>query len=121
MNSLLAEAQPASNATAGQLCTIVERIERLEEQRRGIGASINDVFYEAEANGFDASAIRAIVRLRKQGQAKPQGSEAILDLYEAVVGIAESVIRKTGRRFSLATNAAGICPEIMLTQETGAG
>ncbi len=70
-----------------QLRAIVERIERLEEEKQGIADDIKDVYAEAKANGFDAKVLRQIVRLRKQEPNERQEYEAILDLYMQALGM----------------------------------
>ncbi|MCF3932170.1 DUF2312 domain-containing protein [Acuticoccus sp. M5D2P5] len=70
-----------------QLRAIVERIERLEEEKQGIADDIKDVYAEAKANGFDAKVLRQIVRLRKQEPNERQEHEAILDLYMQALGM----------------------------------
>ena len=72
---------------AAQLKSIVERIERLEEEKKALADDIKDVYAEAKGTGFDTKAIRAIIRLRKQDQAERQEEESILDLYKAALGM----------------------------------
>jgi uncharacterized protein (UPF0335 family) len=75
------------NGTAQtQLKTIIERIERLEEDKAAIMADQKEVFAEAKGNGFDVKIIRKVVRLRKQDRAKRLEEEAILDLYLSAIG-----------------------------------
>ena len=82
------EATGASQTiSAGQLRAIIERIERLEEEKKVIADDIKDVYLEAKANGFDTKAIRTIVRLRKKDAAERQEEEAILDLYLSALGM----------------------------------
>jgi len=71
-----------------QLKSIVERIERLEEEKKTIADDIKEVYAEAKGTGFDTKAIRTLVRLRKQDQAERQEAESILDLYKAALGMA---------------------------------
>ena len=71
-----------------QLKSIVQRIERLEEEKKTISDDIKDVYAEAKGTGFDVAAIRQLVRLRKKDQAERQEEEAILDLYKAALGMA---------------------------------
>ncbi|QDZ00024.1 DUF2312 domain-containing protein [Nitratireductor mangrovi] len=73
---------------AGQLRAFIERIERLEEEKKTISDDIKEVYAEMKGSGFDTKAVRAIVRLRKQDQAERQEQEAILDLYKAALGMA---------------------------------
>lgn len=74
-------------ATAqGRLKTIIERIERLEEDKAAIAGDIKEVMAEAKGEGFDTKILRKVVRLRKQDKAKRQEEEAILDLYLSAIG-----------------------------------
>ncbi|MEL6921598.1 MAG: DUF2312 domain-containing protein [Pseudomonadota bacterium] len=70
-----------------QLRTIVERIERLEEEKKAIADDIKDVYGEAKANGFDTKALRKIVSLRKQDMNERMEQEAVLDTYMAALGM----------------------------------
>lgn len=75
------------NASAqGRLRTIIERIERLEEDKAAIAGDIKEVFAEAKGEGYDVKVLRKVVRLRKQDKAKRQEEEAILDLYLSALG-----------------------------------
>ena len=72
---------------AGQLRALVERIERLEEEKAALAADIREVYAEAKANGFDPKIMRQVIRLRKMETADRQEQEALLDLYmDAVNG-----------------------------------
>jgi uncharacterized protein (UPF0335 family) len=70
----------------GQLKSIVERIERLEEDKAAVMADLKEVFAEAKGNGFDVKTLRKVVRIRKQDRAKRQEEEALLDLYLSAIG-----------------------------------
>jgi uncharacterized protein (UPF0335 family) len=70
-----------------QLKTIVERIERLEEEKKTISDDIRDVFAEAKANGFDTKVLRQVLRSRKQDLAERQEQETVLDLYLHALGM----------------------------------
>jgi len=70
-----------------QLRSIVERIERLEEEKAAIANDIKEVYAEAKGNGFDTKTLRQVVRLRKQDKAERQEQEAILDLYMHALGM----------------------------------
>lgn len=75
------------NTTAQtQLRTIIERIERLEEDKAGVMADLKEVYAEAKGNGFDSKILRKVVRLRKQDRAKRMEEEALLDLYLSAIG-----------------------------------
>ena len=75
------------NGTAQtQLKTIIERIERLEEDKAAVMADLKEVFAEAKGNGFDVKILRKVIRLRKQDKAKRQEEDALLDLYLSAIG-----------------------------------
>lgn len=73
---------------ADQLRSIVERIERLEEEKAGIASDIKDVFAEAKGNGYDVKTLRTVVRLRKQDAAEREEAEHLLDTYKRALGMA---------------------------------
>jgi len=77
--------QPAGIA-AGQLKALIQRIERLEEEKAALGADIREIYAEAKANGFDPKIMRQVVRLRKLDKADRQEQEALLDLYLHALG-----------------------------------
>ena len=77
----------APNAIANQLKAVVERIERLEEEKKAIADDIRDVYAEAKGNGFDVKALRTIIRLRKQDKTERQEHEAILETYMHALGM----------------------------------
>ena len=70
-----------------QLKSIIERIEKLEEEKAAIADDIKEVYAEAKANGFDTKTLRQVVRLRKQDSAERQEQEALLDLYMHALGM----------------------------------
>ena len=74
-----------------QLRSIVERIERLEEEKKAIADDIRDVFAEAKANGFDVKTLREIIKLRKATAEERQEMEAMLDLYLSALGMLPEV------------------------------
>ena len=78
----------SQTVAAGQLRAFIERVERLEEEKKTIADDIKEVFAEMKGTGFDTKAVRKIIRLRKQDQAERQEEEAILDLYLAALGMA---------------------------------
>ena len=71
----------------GQLKSIVERIERLEEEKATILGDIREVYAEAKGSGFDTKIMRQIVRLRKMDKADLQEQETLLDLYKRALGL----------------------------------
>lgn len=74
---------------ADRLRSFVERIERLEEEKRGLQEDIKEVYAEAKGTGFDTKIIRQIIRLRKMDKADRQEQEAILELYKEALGMME--------------------------------
>ncbi|PLW78972.1 DUF2312 domain-containing protein [Cohaesibacter celericrescens] len=75
---------------ADQLRAIIERIERLEEEKKAIADDVKDVYAEAKGNGYDVKVIRQVVRLRKQDSNEREEMEALLDLYLHALGMAPS-------------------------------
>lgn len=71
-----------------QLKSIIERVERLEEDKKAISDDIKDVYGEAKGNGFDVKALRAIVRYRKEDAQDRAEREAIFETYLAALGAA---------------------------------
>lgn len=79
--------ETAQTVAAGQLRAFIERVERLEEEKKTISDDIKEVYAEMKGNGFDTKAVRTLVRLRKKDQTERQEEEAILDLYKAALGM----------------------------------
>jgi uncharacterized protein (UPF0335 family) len=77
----------STTVAANQLRSFIERIERLEEEKKTIADDIKEVKAEAKGNGFDIKAINTIIKLRKQDAAERQEQEAILDLYKSALGM----------------------------------
>jgi uncharacterized protein (UPF0335 family) len=75
-----------NGAAQGRLKTLVERIERLEEDKAAISGDLKEVYLEAKGEGFDVKILRKVIRLRKQDTAKRQEEEALLDLYLSAIG-----------------------------------
>jgi uncharacterized protein (UPF0335 family) len=76
------------NVSADQLRLFIERIERLEEEKKGMGDDVRDVYAEAKSQGYDAKIMRQIVRLRKMTHDDRQEMEAVLDVYKSALGLA---------------------------------
>jgi uncharacterized protein (UPF0335 family) len=76
-----------SSVAADQLKSVIERIERLEEEKAGIAGDIKDVYAEAKANGFDVKVLRKIISMRKRDHDERQEEEAILELYLQALGM----------------------------------
>lgn len=70
-----------------QLKALIERIERLEEEKKAISDDIRDIYAEAKGNGFDVRAMRTIIRLRKQDPEERQEQETILETYLQALGM----------------------------------
>lgn len=77
----------AARFAKDQLKSIIERIERLEEEKKTIADDIRDVYAEAKGNGFDVKALRAIIRLRKQDADERREAETILETYMQALGM----------------------------------
>jgi uncharacterized protein (UPF0335 family) len=75
------------NVSAAQLRSFIERVERLEEEKKGMADDIKDVFGEAKSQGFDVKTMRAVIKLRALDKAKRQEAEALLDTYKNALGI----------------------------------
>ena len=74
---------------ATQLKSIVERIERLEEEKKTIADDIKDVYGEAKSTGFDAKILKKVIAIRKQDKDERMEQEAILETYLAALGMIE--------------------------------
>ena len=70
-----------------QLRAFIERIERMEEEKKAIADDIKEIYAEAKGNGFDTKVLRQIVRIRKQDHAERMEQEALLELYMAALGM----------------------------------
>ena len=78
---------PATRFAKDQLKAIIERIERLEEEKAGLTADIREIYAEAKGSGFDTKVMRQIVRLRKMDSADRQEQEALLEVYRRAIGL----------------------------------
>ena len=72
---------------ADELRLLIERIERLEEEKKAIADDVRDVYAEAKARGYDTRTMRAIVRLRKMDNHVREEAEALLETYKAALGL----------------------------------
>ncbi|MBN8832305.1 MAG: DUF2312 domain-containing protein [Sphingomonadales bacterium] len=77
----------SDNISADQLRLLIERIERLEEEKKGISDDIKDVYGEAKATGFDVKTMRTIVRLRKMEKHHREEAEMLLETYKQALGL----------------------------------
>ena len=72
---------------AERLRSLVERVERLEEERRAINSDIKDIYAEAKSAGFDVKVLRQLIRIRRQDAAEVEEQETLLDVYRRALGI----------------------------------
>ena len=79
--------QPAHRFAKDHLKAFVERVERLEEEKKAIADDVRDVYAEAKANGFDVKAMRTVVRLRKLDVNERKEQEAVLEVYLHALGM----------------------------------
>lgn len=72
---------------ADRLRSIVDRVERLEEERKSLGSDIRDIFLEAKNAGFDIKVLRQLIRIRKQEPAEVEEQETLMALYKRALGM----------------------------------
>jgi uncharacterized protein (UPF0335 family) len=82
-----AQEEPSTSFAKDQLKAVIERIERLEEEKKAIADDIKDVFAEAKAHGFDVKALRTIIKIRKQDTDERKEQEAIVETYMHALGM----------------------------------
>jgi uncharacterized protein (UPF0335 family) len=92
MEAMASRERQAAEAEVGgisaeRLRSLVERIERLEEERKALGSDIKDIFQEAKSAGFDVKVMRQLIRLRKMEPAEVDEQEALLDVYRRALGM----------------------------------
>ena len=75
------------NVSAEQLRLFIERVERLEEEKKGIADDIKDVFAEAKGTGYDVKTMRSIIKLRAMERDARMEQEALLETYKAALGL----------------------------------
>lgn len=75
------------NVSAEQLRLFLERIETLEEEKRGISDDIKDVYAEAKGTGFDTKTMRTLIRLRRMERSARQEAEQLLETYKSAIGL----------------------------------
>ena len=83
--------QPPEVKTGGiaadRLRSLVERIERLEEEKRALASDVRDIYAEAKSAGFDCEVLRALIKLRRKESADVEEQETLLDVYRAALGM----------------------------------
>ncbi len=72
---------------ADRLRSLVDRIERLEEERKALSSDIKDIYAEAKSAGFDVKVLRQLIRIRKQEAAEVEEQETLLDVYRRALGM----------------------------------
>jgi uncharacterized protein (UPF0335 family) len=83
----VAKALTSGNGSSDELRLLIERIERLEEEKKAIADDVKDVYGEAKARGYDTPTMRKIVALRKIDKDKRAEADALLDTYKAALGL----------------------------------
>ena len=81
------DAAQYGNISAERLRSLIERIERLEEERKALSSDIKDIFAEAKSAGFDVKVMRQLIRIRKQEPAEVEEQETLLDVYRRALGM----------------------------------
>jgi uncharacterized protein (UPF0335 family) len=79
------------NVAVEQLKSIIERVEKLEEDKAGIASDIKDIYAEAKGNGYDVKTLKKVISLRKLDAAKREEEESILDTYKRALGMAPEI------------------------------
>jgi uncharacterized protein (UPF0335 family) len=90
-NTVFAKPGPGHNSGGGiaadRLRSLVERVERLDEERKALTSDIKDIYLEAKSAGFDVKIVRKIVALRKKDAAQVEEEETLLDIYRRALGM----------------------------------
>lgn len=82
-----AEGHNSGNISADRLRSLIERIERLEEERKALGMDIKDIYSEAKSAGFDVKVMRQVIAIRKKEPAEVEEQETLLDVYRNALGM----------------------------------
>ena len=77
----------SANFAKGKLKSFVERVEKLEEEKKAIADDIREVYAEAKSEGFDVKALRAVIRIYRQDSQERREHEALVELYRDAIGI----------------------------------
>jgi uncharacterized protein (UPF0335 family) len=83
------ETMDSAEVSGARLKSFIERVERLEEEKKALGEDIRDVYAEAKGTGFEPGIMRKIVSLRKKNLEKRREEQELLDLYMSAIGMAE--------------------------------
>lgn len=81
------DAAASGNIAADRLRSLVERIERLEDERKSLSSDIKDIFGEAKSAGFDVAVMRTLIRIRGREAAEVEEQETLLDVYRRALGM----------------------------------
>ncbi len=81
------DSQETGGIAADRLRSIIERIERLEEERKALGSDIKDIYAEAKSAGFDVKVIRQLISIRRKEPAEVEEQESLLDVYRRALGM----------------------------------
>jgi uncharacterized protein (UPF0335 family) len=84
---MISQEEIQTGVAVDRLRSIVERIERLEEERKALGSDIKDIYAEAKSAGFDVKVLRQLIRIRKQDSAEVEEQETMLDVYRRSLGM----------------------------------
>lgn len=88
MSATMSEEKPETGGIAAdRLRSIIERIERLEEERKALASDIKDIYAEAKSAGFDVKVIRQLIRIRRQEPEEVEEQETLLDVYRHALGM----------------------------------
>lgn len=121
-----AHAAVGDNSTAGkQLRSIVERIERLAEEKQTLADDIKEIYAEAKGNGFDTKTLRRVVAARKKDASERQEADALFDLYMHALGLLPETPLETAINGASATFAKSLeklgTPAALTDEEAEAG
>lgn len=83
----MSEETKAGGIAADRLRSIIDRVERLEEERKALGSDIRDIFTEAKSAGFDVKVIKELIKLRKKEPADVEEQETLLDIYRRALNM----------------------------------
>ena len=87
-NDMTGHNSNAGGIAADRLRSLIERVERLEEERKALVGDIKDIFSESKSAGFDVKVMKQIIRIRKMEPAEVEEQETILDIYKKALGMA---------------------------------
>lgn len=83
----MADDTEVGGIAADRLRSIIERVERLEEEKKALSSDVKDIMAEAKSAGFDVKVIRQVIRIRKQEPAEVEEQETLMDLYRRALGM----------------------------------